>query len=398
MSVPLLRRAWLPDAVVAFVFTTFCLVVSIAIADESGERFDGWTVATIIVIGGALLLRQRAPEVALAITVVGLAVYTFAGFAGGPIYLAPLIPLYTIATRGDRRRTIAVVFVTLGVFLVIGLVSDRREQHIVYMLAFGGWVGGAVFLGTTQHNRRAYLAQLEQRARDLEDSREEEARRRVVEERLRIARDLHDVIAHGIAAIHMQSSVALHVIERQPQQAVPALTAVKQLSKQTLNELRSTLEVMRADDGHDGAPAPRAPTPGLARLDSLVGVSRQAGLPVELHVEGSPVPLPTATDVAAYRIVQESLTNVMRHAGPSAHATVNVVHRPGCIEIEVVDDGLGAASALGSPSGHGILGMTERAATVGGSVSARPNPGGGFRVSAQLPVDAAAAAQNGAGR
>jgi signal transduction histidine kinase len=330
--------------------------------------------------------------VALAITVVGLAVYTFAGFAGGPIYLAPLVPLYTIATRGDRRHTLTAVLLTLGAFLVIGIVSDRREQHVVYMLAFGGWVGGAVFLGTTQHNRRAYLAQLEQRARDLEESRDEEARRRVAEERLRIARDLHDVIAHGIAAIHMQSGVALHVLDRQPQQAEPALIAVKQLSKQTLNELRATLDVLRADDG-DAGPAPRAPTPGLAQLDSLVGATRQAGLPVELTVDGSAVPLPTATDVAAYRIVQESLTNVMRHAGPSAHARVTVVHRPGCVEIEVVDDGLGAASALGAPSGHGILGMSERAATVGGSVSARPNPGGGFRVSAHLPVDATTIAE-----
>jgi signal transduction histidine kinase len=398
MSSSQTRRAWLLDAVIAAVFTTFCLVVSIAIADESGERFDGWTVATIIVIGGALLLRQRAPEVALAITVAGLAVYTFAGFAGGPIYLAPLVPLYTIATRGDRRRTLAVVLVTLGAFLVIGVLSDQREQHVVYMVAFAGWVGGSVFLGTAQHNRRAYLAQLEQRARDLEESREEEARRRVAEERLRIARDLHDVIAHGIAAIHMQSSVALHVLERQPQQAAPALTAVKQLSKQTLNDLRATLDVLRADDGSDGTPAPRAPTPGLAQLDALVGVTRQAGLPVEVHVEGSAVPLPTATDVAAYRIVQESLTNVMRHAGPSAHATVSVAHRPGCVEIEVVDDGLGAASVLGASSGHGILGMTERAATVGGSVSARANPGGGFRVSAHLPVDGVVPEQNGAAR
>ena len=132
------------------------------------------------------------------------------------------------------------------------------------MVAFVGWAGGAVFLGSAQHNRRAYLAELEQRARDLEESREEEARRRVAEERLRIARDLHDVIAHGIATIHMQSGAALHVLDRHPEQAAPALAAVKQLSKQTMQELRATLDVLRSDDAEA---APLAPTPGLDRLE-----------------------------------------------------------------------------------------------------------------------------------
>ena len=237
------------DVAVALVFTVFCLVVTNHIPPEDGERYNGWGVATIIVVGAGLLLHRRMPYVSLGIVIAGLGVYTVANFAGGPVYLAPLVPLYTIAQRGDRRRT-----------WIVGrrddrpparrsrLFSENPGQNFVYFLAFAGWVGGAVFLGTAHFSRRAYLAELEQRARYLEESREEEARRRVAEERLRIARDLHDVIAHGIATIHMQSGAALHVLDRHPEQAGPALAAIKQLSKQTLDELRSTVGVLRDDD------------------------------------------------------------------------------------------------------------------------------------------------------
>jgi len=379
-------RAWLLDAGIAVVFTTFCLVVGRAIAENNDERYDAWTIVTGVVIGGALVLRRAAPEVSLAVTVAGLGIWTVADFAGGPIYLAPLVPLYTIATFGDRRRTVTTVVAFAVAFLIIGLFSRDRADHLGFLLAYAGWAGGSVFLGTAQHNRRAYLAELEQRARDLEETREEEARRRVAEERLRIARDLHDVIAHGIATIHMQSGAALHVLDRQPEQAAPALAAVKQLSKQTMQELRATLDVLRATDAEDGEAAPLAPTPGLDRLDALVDVTRRAGLHVELRVVGAEVPLPAPVDVAAYRIVQESLTNVMRHAGDRARAVVTVSHGDRAVDIDVVDDGLGAAAAA-VDGGHGIVGMRERAATVGGTISAGANPGGGFRVRAHLPFN-----------
>jgi signal transduction histidine kinase len=380
-----LSRPWLLDAGIALVFTSFCLVVTRAIAENNDERYDGWTILTGIVIGSALLLRRVAPEVALTVTVAGLAVWTFADFAGGPIYLAPLVPLYTIATIGDRRRTIIAVVGMAVAFLPVALLSDERGHNLGYMVAFTGWAGGAVFLGAAQHNRRAYLAQLEQRARDLEESREEEARRRVTEERLRIARDLHDVVAHGIATIHMQSAAALHVLDRHPEQAAPALATVKQLSKQTMQELRATLDVLRTADAEA---APLAPTPGLDGLSALVDVTREAGLPVDLEIVGTEVaPRPAAVDVAAYRIVQESLTNVMRHAGDHAHATVTVRHGADAVDVDVVDDGLGIAAGTTTDGGHGIRGMRERAATVGGTVAAGANPGGGFRVHAHLPYN-----------
>ena len=240
-----------------------------------------------------------------------------------------------------------------------------------------------MFLGTAHFSRRAYLAELEQRAQYLEESREEEARRRVAEERLRIARDLHDVIAHGIATIHMQSGAALHVLDRQPEQAGPALRAIKELSKQTLDELRSTVGVLRDDDE-----VPLAPTPGLDQVDTLIENARNAGVAITVDCDARRAVVPAAVDVAAYRIVQEALTNVMRHAGVNATATVTIRHEADAVRVEVVDDGRGAASAVDADrrGGHGIAGMAERAATVGGHVIAGPRPGGGFGVVARLPL------------
>jgi signal transduction histidine kinase len=376
------RPGLLVDVVVAIAFTLFCLFVTIAIASDSTDPFDAGTVALILVIGGSLAWRSRWPEAVLAVTVAGLIPYSIAEYAGGPIYLAPLVAIATIAAQGDRRRTAIASIATVAVFVVVAAVSDGAN-HIPYLLAFAGWVVGAAFLGTAHYNRHALLQQLEQRARDLEDSREEEARRQVAEERLRIARDLHDVIAHGIAAIHMQSAATLHVLERHPENARPALSTIKQLSKETLDELRITVDVLRGDDAAERAP--RAPTPGIERLDDLVDQARRAGLSVELHCEPPVAPVPVAVDVAAYRIVQESLTNVMRHAGPGAHTVVSVERVPDAIDVEVRDDGLGAAAANGSP-GHGLAGMRERAATVGGELVAGPGSHGGYCVRAHLPT------------
>jgi signal transduction histidine kinase len=281
----------------------------------------------------------------------------------------------------SRREAIGPTLVTLAVLLAAGVAAADRTEVVWVHIAFVSWTAAAFFLGDAARNRRSYLAGLEQRARDLEESREEEARRRVAEERLRIARDLHDVIAHSIATIHMQSGVALHVLDRHPEHVRPALQAIKDVSKETMTELRATLHVLREGD----EALPLAPTPGLDRLDALIETTRQAGLPVDVEVSRDPAapPLPAAVDVTAYRIVQESLTNVMRHAA-AARAHVEVVHCPDHVEIAVLDDGRGAAAE--ATPGHGITGMRERAEMVGGSLDAGPRPGGGFRVQARLPV------------
>jgi signal transduction histidine kinase len=216
------------------------------------------------------------------------------------------------------------------------------------------------------------------RARTLE----EEARRRTSEERLRIARELHDVVAHNISLINVQAGSALHLIDQQPERARTALSAIKVASKETLVELRSVLGVLRQVD----EAAPRSPAPGLGRLDEIVSRASSAGLPVAVEVEGASNGLPPGVDRAAYRIVQEALTNVTRHAGP-ARATVRISYGERDVVLQIDDDGLGGTTN-GSPStGNGILGMRERAAALGGTVQTGPRPGGGFRVRAWLPVD-----------
>lgn len=376
-------------------FVAFVLIVTQRIANESDERYDAFAVLLVFACGVSLLIRRRNPEIALAVSIVALAGYTLREYAGGPVYLAPLAPLYTLASLRERRQLVVPVGSALLVLFGVGLVTPDRRSTIWYHVAFTSWTAAALFLGDGARNRRAYLAQLEQRARDLEETRDEETRRRLAEERLRIARDLHDVIAHGIATINMQAGVAAHLYGRHPEQVVPALQAIKQVSKETLAELRVTLHVLRqageraidpttCPDERAGA-APLAPTPGLDRVDGLVEMTRRAGLPVQLRVGDGVDGLPSSVDVTAFRIVQESLANVMRHANASC-VEVSMHRADGQIVIDVVDDGLGAAASVDGPPGHGIIGMRERAEMVGGRLDAGPRPGGGFRVHARLPV------------
>jgi signal transduction histidine kinase len=285
-----------------------------------------------------------------------------------------------VAVTMERRRSLVVTTVALTALVVPHLVAFGFDTGAWPYLSIG-WTAAAWFWGDGLRTRRAYLAGLEERARYLEETREEEARRRVADERLRIARDLHDVIAHSIASINVQAGSAIHVMDRRPEQARDALLAIKAASGEALAELRSTIGPLRAHE-HD---APRAPAPTLARLDPLLETAARAGLPVEVGVRGEPRPLPAAVDVAAYRIVQESLTNVVRHA--HAHeATITLDYRLESLELEITDDGRNGATGDGAEPGHGIAGMRERAEAVGGRVEAGPRFTGGFRVWARLPI------------
>ena len=214
-------------------------------------------------------------------------------------------------------------------------------------------------------------------------TRAEEDRRRAGEERLRIARELHDVLAHNISLINVQAGVALHLIDERPEQARDALSAIKQASKDALGELRSVLDVLRQVDEQP----PRTPAPSLARLEELVSRSAAAGLSVRTEIEGRPRAVPAAIDLAAYRIVQEALTNVVRHAG-AATATVRVLYADDDLSVEVDDDGRGRGDGTAG-AGRGIAGMRERVASLGGELEAGPNRDGGFRVVARLPLDGA---------
>jgi signal transduction histidine kinase len=273
---------------------------------------------------------------------------------------------------GHRRSTWLLAGAGYAGFVVASLVDPRAPQgpEPVHLALVAGWL--VVVLAVFEVIRARH-----DQAAELERAEQEERQRRAGEQRLTLARDLHDVLAHNISLINVQASVALHLIDEDPDRARPALTEIKEASRDALHELRSALDVLR-----HGEEAPRAPAPGLADLDTLVAGVRASGLDVRVEQDQPAVALTAAVDLAAYRIVQEALTNVTRHAG--AHAvTVHLEYREG-VHIEVTDDGVGGSEPTGR--GNGINGMRERAGALGGTVEAGPQPAGGFRVVAHLPV------------
>lgn len=242
--------------------------------------------------------------------------------------------------------------------------------------------------GDAVRSRRAFVDAIRERAERAERTREEEARRRVAEERLRIARDLHDVVAHHIALVNVQAGVAAHVMDKRPDQAKEALAHVREASRSALGELRATVGLLRQSGDPE---APTEPAPGLAVLGELVDKVRRAGLPVEVACADRLTPLPAAVDLAAYRVIQEALTNVQKHAGPGAKAEVSVIRVGETAEVTVLDNGTGRSEGAGTAAdggGHGLLGMRERVTALGGTLTAGPRYGGGFRVHAILPVKA----------
>jgi len=376
------RRPPLVDVALAVAFTVAALAITTAIGNDDREQqnLDAFGIALVVVAGASLAWRRVSPVIVLIVSTIALSIYALVDYQGGPVYLAPMIAVYTMASRDGRRRAIPYAIGAAAALFAGAFVHTLENGTFVTHLLYLGWVVGAVLVGDAVHNRREYLIGLEERARHLEETREEEARRRVAEERLRIARDLHDVVAHSLASINIQSGAGLHVINRHPDQASDALAAIKHASKEALDELRATLDMLR-DDGE----APRAPTPGLGDLAMLTSGAERAGIPVDVSVSGPVRHLPPAVELTAYRIIQESLTNVMRHAGP-AHACVSITYAPAAVDIEVVDDGTGSARVR-TANGHGIRGMRERAAIVGGRVEAGPRADGGYRVRAHLPSE-----------
>ncbi len=355
-----------------------------------------WAYVLVVAAGLALVGRRRWPVATFAVVMALTIAYTVLGYDDGAPLLAVAFSLYAVATGASPKATWA----CLGVGVVLSEVasavfgpfslSGGPDLIIPWELVAGAGAGFAVA------NRRACAAQLKERAEQAEKSREDEARRRVDAERLRIARELHDIVAHSMATINVQSGVAAHLLREQPEQtakAMEALEAVRTTSKEALRELRGILNLLRSTDDKE----PTAPVPRLSQLDDLVAVSTRAGLPISVEVSGTPRQLPAAIDLAAYRVVQESLTNTLRHAGP-ARARVLLRYQPDALVLEVSDDGQGNPTAVGPTDaltgsgavmgGNGLTGMRERAEAVGGRLEAGPGERGGFLVRAVLPYDA----------
>jgi signal transduction histidine kinase len=353
-----------------------------------GERIQltPTVVSLIVVAAVALALRRLAPLVVLGVTTVVTSAYLIIEQGKSPIVLFMACAVYTVVMEKDRRtRSIAVAVVAVVTVISDAPISDGNvldNLGLMLLVLFAGATAEAV------RYRRALQQELEERALRAEQSREEEAQRRVIEERLRIAHELHDVIAHHIALMNVQSGVAAHVLRSQPEEAERALALVRSGGRTVLQELTVLLGVLR----RSGTSLPTAPTPSLHEVGALVDSFAAAGVKVDWQLPDSLGQLPDVIELTAYRIVQESLTNVLKHA-PGAAARIHLARHPGALSIDITDTGPTSSvhssnPAIGTPgAGHGLLGMRERVEAVGGELGTGPEPGGGFGVHAVLPLE-----------
>src|SRR6516164_3831621 len=327
----------------------------------------------LLVVGPvALVARRRHPVPVLWVNLAAVLPWSS---GSGWAHVSFIIAFFVAATAGKRYSAWFALAIDFAAIWLFPLIFNYPNPPVNDALLLAGWLLALVIAA------EAYRFRAE-RAAATRASRQIEQRRQQSEERLQVARDLHDVIGHNISLINVQASMGLDLMDSQPEQARAALSAIKSASKEALEELRTMLTTVRQDDDA----APRSPAPGLDRLPELIELTRAAGLSVDVEVAGTAPPLPAAVHLAAYRIIQESLTNVARHAA-RARVTVRVTYGDAAVHVEIDDDGkapAGASSTIGT--GSGITGMRERAAALGGNLSAGFRQGGGFRVSAWLPV------------
>jgi signal transduction histidine kinase len=389
-------------AVVAFV-AYLCASVTVSQSPMDGPGFGQRDLPPHSVVIGvlacaALVARRKAPTCVLGTVVVLSVVELILGTDSYPpsqrhasILMIVVIALFTVASRTDRPTTWRVGLLTLVVLTPAAMLLGHQPWYSSENLGVFAWVSLAAATGEAIRSRRAMFNAIRERAERAERTREEEARRRVTEERMRIARELHDVVAHHIALVNVQAGVASHVMDTRPDQAKEALSHIREASRRALSELQTTVGLLR----HRDEPiAPTEPARGLAVLDDLVDGFIRAGMAVTVDARVAEGPLPSAVDLAAYRVVQEALTNVHKHAGPEAAALVRIV-RAGeggtgeALDVTVLDDGMGdkaSGTTGGDSGGHGLTGMRERAAALSGTCEAGPLEGGGFRVRVTLPL------------
>jgi signal transduction histidine kinase len=377
----LVPPGWPSDVAVALSTGVLQVVLTLFAAQNLRGRLPLDTLGFVLLVAGpvALLGRRRWPLATLLVVAAVTVLFYALGYPFGPAWLALIVAFWTALTGGQRLAAWLTAAVAIPAFMALTTLFGRTPvPSLGGVVAHLGWLLVVLVVAEVVRIRR-------ERALEAARTRAEEDRRRAGEERLRIARELHDVLAHNISLINVQAGVALHLMDEQPGQSRTALVAIKQASSDALLELRSVLDILR-----QGGDAPRSPTSGLDSLDGLVANAATAGLEVRTRLEGTPRPLPAGVDLAAFRIVQEALTNVTRHAGRPATATVLVAYGDADLTVEVDDDGRGHRAPGATPGGgNGIRGMRERAAALGGELTAGPRAGGGFRVSAHLPLDGA---------
>jgi len=377
-ALALWRDAWL-DVLLPIPIIAVGMVGTSHISAESSERpVDALTFIVVGMAGGSLLARRRWPLATLLVVAAALAVYTAREYPGGPVYLTGPVALYSFAAANERRVAYVAAGAMTAMLMAVRLVTRPSLGGDDLLLL--AWAAAAVLAADAMRGRRERAAAALERRRYMDEHREGETKRRLAEDRLQIARDLHDSVAHSMATINVQAGAASRVIGRDPQQATEALEAIRIASRDVLNELAAMLDLLREGDA-----ALRQPTPDLGQLGALVASSRRAGLDVAVTAEGDLGEISPAISTTAYRIVQEALTNVIRHSGTD-RATVTVSRQQGQgLDVEVADLGAGLASPANEGSGMGLVGIRERAAVTGGSCEVGPRPEGGFRVRVTWP-------------
>jgi signal transduction histidine kinase len=394
-----LRRnpTWVDSFWAVALFGISC--VSITNVNGAGDQ-QGSSLAPAlpiaVVLSTVVALRRRMPEKMLVLAVAAGLAQLVLDVPSAPEDFAMLVIIYTVAADGARWASR---------FALIGGLCAGTLSQLRWPATEAGGLGGvliAIFqtvpfalawvLGDSIRTRRAYLAQLEERAARLEKEREAQAKVAVAAERARIARELHDVVAHNVSVMVVQADGAAYVMDTAPDQARKALETISGTGRQALAEMRRLLGVLRTGEHQEGGEY--VPQPDVEQLDDLIEQCRTSGLPVDFKVEGTPRPLPSGVELTAYRIVQEALTNTRKHGGPNAGASVRLVYFDDGLGLLVEDDGKGAPHELyeeggADGQGHGLIGMRERVGMVGGTLDAGPRPGGGFRISALLPLKAA---------
>jgi signal transduction histidine kinase len=369
-------RPWAFDATLAIALFLASAVAATGPAPQF--RAPDATLYGLLVLGCVpYAMRRRAPMVVLVAASLPVLAIISQGYSSAVIGSGLFLAAYTVAAQCSMRATTA-AGVYVAMLLVAVWIVVPRSMSFGELATNVALFAGAITLGLAAATRRENAALLRERAELAERARAEHARHAANAERLRLARDLHDIVAHSLAVISVQAGVGAHVIDRDPDEAKASLLAVSERSSEALAEIRRILGALRDEDDLSGTQEV-----GLADVTGLAAEFSEAGLPVTVHWTGRPSGVPPLVDRTGYRIVQESLTNTLRHAGP-ARCDVHVTYQPKAILLEIVDDGAGlAASATGT--GHGLNGMRERVAAIAGSLENGPRPGGGYRVAARLP-------------
>ena len=384
--------SWLTDSVLAAVLAVLSVVslANVSPSDQAVFSRDVDTIAYVLVLVQTrpLALRRVFPLPVLIVVVAG---FFFDRGLDYPSTIATVgfaFAFHSLGSQLPPKRSIAIGMPIVGLltlFTISGVAfTDSVTWASVFVVALV--TAAPLMLGREVYEKRRYMVELEERADRLEREREQRARQAVREERTRIARELHDVVAHEMTVMTVQAAAARRVLGNSPEEIGPALDAIESAGHEALTEMRRLLGLLRSADMQREF----SPQPGLERLDALADQMREAGLDVNVEVTGSPDGVQTGVDLSAYRIVQESLTNTLKHGGPDVRAMVRVRYSPDHIAIEITDNGRGAAGSLasGNNAGHGIVGMRERVTMLEGEFVAGPRPGGGYRVQARLPIGA----------